>query len=315
MILLSVLLLAFVPVDTLADAVARAEAFVLSRLGDSLRLPVLRSTAGDSFLLVGVLDTTDFGTSFFLNAARFSPSPETREIACRAAALLYARRLPGDLWKYYPLRGNCLVDLDDVSSISYELAILGYELDNLAVFHAWRDSSGGFFTWATKRADPNDIDAEVNSNVARWLVRLGYGDERFLSFLDTQVKDPSLHYCWSPLAFYYTMSRLIRDEPGAIPDSLRASWSKALVSKTLALRPHESPLNLALAANTLINLGYQGPELDEAISALVYSQGEDGAWPGFAFYTKKTKSETYCFGSRELTTVIVLEALYRYKSR
>lgn len=308
------LILFSVSADSIANAIARAEAFIFSRLGDSLRLSVLRSPASDSFLLAGRFDTTDFGTSFFLNSAKFSRSEELREAGARAAAILYARRLPGDLFKYYPMRGNCEVDLDDVSSISYELALFGYEFDNLDSFLAWRDSSGGFFTWATKRAVPNDLDAEVNSNVARWLFRIGYRDQRFLNFLDAQVKDPALHYCWSPLAFCYTMSRLIRDEPNAIPDSLLASWSKSLISRTLALRPYGSPLNVALAANTLINLGYQGPELDEAMSALVSSQGEDGSWPGFAFYTKKTKSETYCFGSRELTTVIVLEALYRYRA-
>ncbi|MGB9590769.1 MAG: hypothetical protein ACPL68_07780, partial [Candidatus Hydrothermia bacterium] len=203
----------------------------------------------------------------------------------------------------------------DVACISYELASLGYRLDNLESFLAWRDSSGGFFTWITKKALTNDIDAEVNSNIARWLFRLGHGDERFLRFLDCQVKDPALYYCWSPLAFCYTMSRLIRDEPEAIPDSFRLSWSKALTSRTLALRPWISSLNTALAANTLLNLGYQGPELNEAISALMTSQEDDGSWPAFAFYIKKTKSETHCFGSRELTTVIVLEALYRYGSR
>ncbi len=301
--------------DSLAAPIERGESFILSSLGDSLRLPVFRSVYPDSFLANGRLDTTDFGTSFFLNAARFSPSPEIRETAGRVAATLYARRLPGDLFKYYPHRENCEVDLDDVACISYELALFGYGLKNLSTFLAWRDSSGGFFTWASRKALPNDLDAEVNSNVARWLFRLGYGDERFLIFLDSQVRNPALYYCWSPLAFCYTMSRMMRDEPGGIPDSLREDWSTALISKTLALRPWGTPLNTALAANTLINLGYQGPEQDEAISALLSTQGDDGAWPAFAFYTKKSKSETYCFGSRELTTVIALEALYRYKAR
>ncbi|MEO0180333.1 MAG: hypothetical protein ABIM74_00620 [candidate division WOR-3 bacterium] len=292
-------------------AIAKGEAFVLSSLGDSLRLPVLRSVQSDSFLREAWLDTTDFGTSFLLNTARFSSSAELKEASVKAAARLYERRLPGDLFKYYPLRRSCEPDADDVSAISYELALFGYELDNKDALLAWQDSSGGFFTWMTKGAKANDIDAEVNSNVARWLFHLGYRDERFLGFMDSQVRDPSLHYCWSPLAFYYTMSRLIRDEPGAIPDSLRAEWSKVILAKTLSLRPYGSPLNIALAANTLINLGYDGPELDDAISSLTASQRDDGSWPGFAFYIKKG----YCFGSPELTTVIALEALYRYKPK
>jgi len=313
-ILLGLLLININP-DSLTAAITRGEAFVLSNLGDSLRLPVLRSVYPDSFLATGWFDTTDFGTSFFLNSARFSGSPEVKEASGRAAELLYARRLPGDLFKYYPLRGSCDPDADDIACISYELALAGYELDNLNALLALRDSSGGFLTWITEKPILNDVDAEVNTNVARWLFRLGYRDEGFLRFLDAQIKDPELHYCWSPLAFCYTASRLLRDEPGAIPDSLRASWSRSLVERTLATRPWTVPLNTALAANTLINLGYEGPELDDAISALVAFQGDDGSWPAFAFYTKSGKSKTYCFGSRELTTVIVLEALYRYNPK
>lgn len=315
MVAVWVLIASSVSMDSLSAVIERGEAFILSSLGDSLRLPVLRSVHPDTFLVGGRLDTTDFGTSFFLNAARFSPSPELRETASRAAVLLYSRRLPGDLFKYYPLRENCEVDLDDVACISYELALAGYGLKNLSTFLAWQDSSGGFFTWATKRAIQNDIDAEVNSNVARWLFRLGYTDEKFLIFLDSQVRNPVFYYCWSPLAFYYTMSRLIRDEPEGIPDSLRKDWSRAIISKTLAMRPWGSPLNTALAANALINLGYEGPELDKAICALLSAQRDDGAWPAFAFYIKKTRSETHCFGSRELSTAIALEALYRYRAR
>ena len=301
--------------DSLAATITRAESFVLARLGDSLRLPVLRSVSEDSFLLMGSLDTTDFGTSFFLNAARFSSSPDFREASARAAGLLYARRLPGDLFKYYPLRRSCDPDADDIACISYELALAGYNLTNLNALLALRDSSGGFRTWITKRPVRNDVDAEVNSNIARWLFRLGYRDEGFLRFLNAQVRNPELHYSWSPLAFCYTMSRLIRDEPDAIPDSLRASWSRSLVERALAARPWSNLLNLALAANTLMNLGYEGAEVDEAVSALISSQEEDGSWPGFAFYIKRGGPEAYCFGSRELTTVIVLEALYRYNPR
>ncbi len=315
MILTVALVIAPFPQDTMLTAIARAEHFVLSSLGDSFRLPVLRSVYPDSFLANGWLDTTDFGTSFFLNTARLSSSPDVKETARLAAALLYDRRLPGDLFRYYPQRKNCEVDLDDVACISYELTPYGYKLDNMRTFLAWQDSSGGFFTWATKKIARNDIDAEVNSNVARWLFGLGYRDEGFLRFLDWQVRNPELNYCWSPLAFCYTMSRLMRDEPEAIPDSQRTGWSNTIISRTLSLRPWGSPLNNALAANALINLGYQGPELDSAITSLLSSQSQDGGWPAFAFYIKEIKSEKHCFGSRELTTVIALEALYGYCSR
>lgn len=76
-------------------------------------------------------------------------------------------------------------------------------------------------------------------------------------------------------------------------------------------------INTSLAAVSLLNLGYRGKTVDDAIEYLLNSQRNDGGWRigslhgGGYTYPNGLKVNFY-WGSEEITTALSLEALSKY---
>ena len=81
----------------------------------------------------------------------------------------------------------------------------------------------------------------------------------------------------------------------------------------------------ALATVSLINLDFEGKELDDAIANIINRQKQDGSWEKEAFFTWNRETfftdhysyndsnSIVFFGSEELTTAINLEAIAKYR--
>ena len=69
---------------------------------------------------------------------------------------------------------------------------------------------------------------------------------------------------------------------------------------------------IKLLLDTLLNFNYSGDEIKKGIEYLISEQLQNGSWKKDVAMTNQ--KATVFFGSDELTTAIVLEALYKYKN-
>lgn len=293
---------------SLSSAIGAGEYYLLTHMWDTCRIPVYRAKAADS-MIEGILieDSTDFGTAYFLEMARWSHSPQIRSTALVAANNILSHELALGVWNYYPSSPLYTSDVDCIGLEAYELYVwLGYKPDNWDTLQTVKVSSGCYLTWL--RGDGyNDSDAVVNASLARWLSLWG-GDISQTAWLHSllgQQIDSVMPYYHSDLAFYYIYTRFLRDANTPVTKKDYTT----IVNTVISMYPWGSSLNVALALNTLLNIGYTGIYKQMAIDALLSQQNMDGSWPAFVYYTGPWGGMS--FGSKELTTVIVLEALYR----
>lgn len=200
--------------------------------------------------------------------------------------------------------------------------------------------SGAFLTWLDYGGGngaplPNDVDAVVNANILYLLGRLGRLDTpgaaeaaavinaAVLSGVHIASPDLVSPYYPDNLALHYCLSRA-RGRGGVT--SLQEATDR-LVSELLETviwtrggrclwsrgRPQ---LNTAFAVLTLINAGYEGPEIEGAVRFLRSEQDPvTGGWKAGAFFRGRGDSgvETNWI-SPALTTAMALEALVRANS-
>jgi hypothetical protein len=124
-----------------------------------------------------------------------------------------------------------------------------------------------------------------------------------------EAGEPCSLYYPSRLALFYVVSRAFENGISCFERS-----REKIVSDTLGLQKASgsfgSDLETALALNTLLNFGYVGGEVDSGIGYLLKEQSGDGSWGMDCFYTDF--GPTY-YGSRELTTALVVEAMRKYQ--
>ena len=82
-----------------------------------------------------------------------------------------------------------------------------------------------------------------------------------------------------------------------------------LLNKRNVVSEWGNNLENAMATVSLINCGYKGVEVEKAIDNLLKAQRPDGGWPNSAFFAGVPE---LFYGSRELTTAIAVEALWKY---
>jgi len=71
-------------------------------------------------------------------------------------------------------------------------------------------------------------------------------------------------------------------------------------------------LETAFGALTLLNLNYRGDALDRAIKVILARQSSDGGWDLAPAYRGAVQPLNY--GSRALTTAVVIEVLTKYST-
>jgi predicted Rdx family selenoprotein len=121
-------------------------------------------------------------------------------------------------------------------------------------------------------------------------------------------EDGSIYY-YSPLSFIYCLSRAYADGGAIGLKLILRNIKNYLLNKQNVKGEWGNTLENAMATVSLINCGYKGIVVDGAINNLLKEQKADGGWPNSAFFAGVPE---LFYGSRELTTAIAIEALWKY---
>jgi hypothetical protein len=292
-------------------------------------------------------DSTPFATTYILHSLSFIEGAEVRAMIDRALDFLEAEMEPGGVWRHWTSQhaqhGFIPPDLDDTCCASAVLHRFGRAVppnrdlilanrNRSDLFYTWlvprlaRTRSGAYWSvtlrqvplayrrwmfWRVTEAGPRDVDCVVNANVLHYL-----GDcpeaEPVAGFLSSALERDELDCCdkWhlSACAFYYAVSRASAGGVGALArlrEPLAAHADRALADGHSLV-----PAEVALAVCALINLERRTPALEVAVSRLLATQMEDGAWPAHALY-HGGPNRVYGWGSEALTTALCVEALVR----
>jgi len=122
-------------------------------------------------------------------------------------------------------------------------------------------------------------------------------------------EDGSAYYYYSPFSFIYCLSRAYADGSAINLEPILGNIINYLLNKQNVKGEWGSTLENAMATVSLINCGYKGAEIDKVVNSLLRRQRTDGGWPSSAFFA--VVPELF-YGSRELTTAIIIEALWKY---
>tara|TARA_Y100000310_G_scaffold148238_1_gene147489 strand:- start:4095 stop:5120 length:1026 start_codon:yes stop_codon:yes gene_type:complete len=257
-------------------------------------------------------DSSPFVTTFVLYSIKDVQDSRVRLMTNKGISFLLAEKEPGGIWKYWSSRNYKEIepDLDDTAVISDILRRnrIDFE-DNSDIIENNRNDEGLFYTWLDKNPEDNDVDCAVNTNV---LLYLGENDAEVCSYINNAIEkdeDCSIYYP-DKFSLYYMVSRAFMNNISCFNENKNIIIERVL-SKQEDDGSFGNPLQTALAVNTLINYGYTETEIDHAIGYLVKHQNNNGSWPKEIFFIG-AYFEDINFGSEELTTAIVVEALNKY---
>jgi hypothetical protein len=226
-------------------------------------------------------------------------------------------------WRFFGKGTHLPLDLDDTCCALSALFINGVELEYKTIagyLLNYRDKRGIFYTWILDRYLPktssyfeNDIDWVVNANTLFFFSLIKIPIPEVTNHLCNIVEkkdfeDGSIYY-YSPFSFIYCLSRAYADG-GAIglKPILGKIKSYLLNKQDTNGRWSGNILENAMATESLINCGYKGIVVDGAINNLLKAQKADGGWPNSAFFVGVPE---LFYGSRELTTAIAIEVLWK----
>ncbi|MCK4816085.1 hypothetical protein KA005_09955, partial [bacterium] len=272
-----------------------------------------------------------FITSFVLHSLRYVENlTQVKEISQRAIGFLLNEMERDGLWRFFGRDSFIHFDVDCTCCILASLKEWRIEIDYHALASLllkYRDDKGLFYTWILDICPPfekgdNNIDWVVNANVLFFYSLLDQPlpevEQYLIRIVETgafQQRSPyygSLYYD-SPFAFIYCLTR-------AYADGCNSRLSP-VVAKVRGYLLHVNAENIscgdhlenALAAVGLLNCGCGITESTQVVRYLLSIQEEDGGWPMGIFHTGGPYTEyRIAYGSRELTTSIALEAIFKY---
>lgn len=264
----------------------------------------------DEAMFLCQFDSSTFISTFVAYSIKNIKNEYTLPMIQNVVSFLKSKERSGGIWGYYWTGKNAETldpDLDDTAVISYALRSNNTAFqNNIPIFEQNRDAGGVFFTWLRRSNSPNYIDCGVNANILLYL-----GDEYKAAC--TYVNDSITYdmqcssYYPDPLSIYYLVSRAAVESASCLNDEKDIILKRVLDSAAQD-GSFGSTLQTAFALNTLMNYGYVGPELGHAVDYLISKQNDDGSWERGPFF----RAGVFYFGSEELTTAVVLEALDKY---
>ncbi len=335
------------PLDhELAAVRLKALAFISAELGNSDNLPIQLFNPDRP-------DRTVFASSYAALALAADPSAESLAIRRKLVAFIRSEREWPGLWRYWGKRSLIPCDLDDSSLGQIVLTAHGvrcWRTDWLlylhrcreGMFHAWmmpgnvatlnpfywlialRDLTPArlhfrfFGLWKTAgKSHLYQYHVISNAHIVHYLgdtprsaaaidwiidtMRSGREFEREIYY-----RDPEFLYLAIGRAFSGGIARF-----GPLVDVVeRRVGERASATACVG----ESAFTTAAACAALLHLGRCGKVVKAAMNWLVSAQAEDGGWPAAPLdHDGPPPSRTY-WGSRALTTAVVVEAIALYES-
>jgi len=268
-------------------------------------------------------DSSPFVTTFILYSIKDLKDKKVESMTKEAANFLLEEQEPGGIWRFWTSKNWQTIppDLDDISTISFILEYNNISFDdNLQLILDNKNSDKLFFTWVSDMKNKedvccfmnqtfkNDVDCVVNSNV---LLYLGQNDQHVCSYINNAIKfnDACSIYYLNKLALYYMVSRAYKNNITCFEEV-----KNIIIQSTLSYQKKDgsfgNDLDTALALNILLNFDYYGKETDSGIHNLLKKQLANGSWRKFYFFIEPAR-QLY-FGSEELTTALVIEAMMKY---
>ncbi len=269
------------------------------------------------------IDSAIFTTSLVLYSIDFVNDSRIHDMAEKGIDFLLSEKIEPGLWRYYSSTNNKTIvpDIDDTACTSFSLKKHDIEIDNIQIITDNINSQGLFNTWYLNEEylDPgkephmpaeNDTDCVVNANALLYLgdrAETASVSDYLNNVIINDAEDSCSVYYPDKLALYYKMSRAYYEGVGTMGVS-----GDRIINKVLAMRESDGSfgddLQTALALNTLLNYGYRGNEVDEAVTKLLQGQSTDGSWGRYMFFLGPAPY----YGSAELTTAFCIEALAKF---
>lgn len=280
------------------------------------------------WLFPSSFDSSPFVTTFVLYALKDIENEKVKEMRKKALNFLESEQEPGGIWRFWTSRNKKKLppDLDDISTISFILKENGINFDNnLELILNNRNEKGLFLTWIMDEEYKNNffwriveknVDWVVNTNV---LLYLGKNDPQVCSFINRVIKFNKFRSIYYPskLALFYMVSRAFQNNITLLGES-RDIIIKSTLSQQKKNGSLGNDLESALSLNTLFNFNYYGKEINSGINYLLKSQLKNGSWKksvfflGPPFWFLETPPRYRYYGSEELTTALVIEAMKNY---
>lgn len=280
------------------------------------------------WLFPSSFDSSPFVTAFVLYALKDIENEKGKIIKNKAINFLLSEQEKGGIWRFWTSKNKKRIpaDLDDISTISFVLKENGINFDNnLQLILNNRNENGLFLTWIMDKEYKNNIfwriveknvDCVVNANV---LLYLGKNDPAVCSFINRVIKFNKFRSIYYPskLALYYMVSRAFQNNITSFGES-RDIIIKSTLNYQKKVGVFGNDLETALALDTLFNFNYYGKEGDSGIHYLLKSQLKNGSWEravfflGPPFWFLETPPWYRYYGSEELTTALVIEAMKNY---
>ncbi len=315
-------------------ALETAEAKAVAFLEES-QLPSGEFAAYASFskdMENSIYNKSPFITSFVVHSLNFAEqTEEVRGMKRKGVEFIASQKSEGNTWNFWGLNEEGIYPKapDDLDVTSCAVASLKENGKNIEIdFEEYRAENGGYFTWMIEKE--KDVDCVVNANILFFYGLQKREDTKLCRYMNALLKnqdyaDCTEYYSVSPYAFPYAISRAFADaDTYCIKDSLHYIQSFLLEKQENGSWGND--LDNALATVSLINIGFEGKELDEAIANIINRQNPDGSWEKEAFFIWDksvffTDHEDYqnpnnivYFSSEELTTATSLEAIAKYRN-
>lgn len=220
-------------------------------------------------------------------------------------------REPGSSSRYY------FPDLDDTTLIAWYLIITGepFNVDAMrnAVLNNKKD--GRYLTFLRDYQAPMpqtwNTDPVVNAQV---MMLNGVMEDDICAFVNDSVAHkplPSIYYR-DRVVLFYMLSRPYANGVSCLKESVDLLFREALAAQDTN-RSFGSPLRTAAFISASVNIGFgENVAVKKAVSWLLNTQSKHGSWPASFFF--HGGDPNFFYGSSELTTAIVIEALEKSRS-
>ena len=267
-----------------------------------------------------ILDSASFTDSVILNSIQNIKIEEGKKnvILKKGIDFLLKNQEKDGAWHYWANKSLKKLfipaDIDDTVNASYVLLKNNVKfIDNKDIINRNKNKDGLFYTYIRdNHNEDEDIDCVININA---LLYLQNNDPSVCSYINESLRSKSEcspYYYPDKLIMYYFLSRAYANGISCMGDEKNIVISSVL-EKQNKDGSFGNDLQSALAINTLLDIGYAGPEIQQGVSSIIKKQARDGFWENASFWMGIPFNPYN--GSQELTTAISSEALSKYLSK